>query len=339
MKFFGFCVASVHGLALNSTVIEDVGAMANSQVLVMSKNPPFSISWPFGATEPIIATYENFNYNGFYVKQVCSATLNGRTYLFGGGTSIEDPQRQQVARVRGDMTGLDILSAQLPYPMVEHSCSTVRNKWIMLCGTADTVSGEFSHQCNAFAEDGNNFLWKREPDTNGAHAKSAMVYSSRGYSVIIGGVDGYDSTVVETIQMRQQYSDPQSGAWIQGKALPAPIEEHSAVAFDNGRICVFGGWNDNNFGATKVTYCIREPWILGSSGDNWGRRDELLVARRQHRTILLTSGGHDELFHIGDSGHKAIEKWSGPNEFFDRWTTKATYGDFYGLQVPEAFII
>ena len=66
-----------------------------------------------------------------------------------------------------------------------------------------------SHQCNAFTEDGNNFLWKREPDTNGAHAKSAMVYSSRGYSVIIGGVDGYDSTVVETIQMRQQYSDPQ----------------------------------------------------------------------------------------------------------------------------------
>jgi len=150
MKFFGFCVASVHGLALNSTVIEDVGAMANSQVLVMSKNPPFSISWPFGATEPIIATYENFNYNGFYVKQVCSATLNGRTYLFGGGTSIEDPQRQQVARVRGDMTGLDILSAQLPYPMVEHSCSTVRNKWIMLCGTADTVSGEFRYETNEF---------------------------------------------------------------------------------------------------------------------------------------------------------------------------------------------
>ena len=74
---------------------------------------------------------------------------------------------------------------------------------------------------------------------------------------------------------------------------------------------VFGGWNDNNFGATKVTYCIREPWVLGSSGDNWGRRDELLVARRQHRTVLLTSGGHAELFHIGDSGHKAIEKWSG----------------------------
>lgn len=150
MKFFGFCVASVHGLALNSTVTEDVAAMANSQVLVMSKNPPFSISWPFGATEPIIATYDNFNYNGFYVKQVCSATLNGRTYLFGGGTSIEDPQRQQVARVRGDMTGLDILSAQLPFPMVEHSCSTVRSKWIMLCGTADTVSGEFRYETSEF---------------------------------------------------------------------------------------------------------------------------------------------------------------------------------------------
>ena len=146
MKLLGFCVASVHGLALNSTVTEDVAPLANSQVLVMSKNPPFSISWPFGATEPIIATYDNFNYNGFYVKQVCSATLNGRTYLFGGGTSIEDPQRQQVARVRGDMTGLDILSAQLPFPMVEHSCTAVRSKWIMLCGTADTVSGEFRYE-------------------------------------------------------------------------------------------------------------------------------------------------------------------------------------------------
>ena len=67
----------------------------------------------------------------------------------------------------------------------------------------------FSRQCNAFTEDGNGFLWKREPDTIGAHAKSAMVYSSRGYSVIIGGVDGYDSTVVETIHMREEYSDPQ----------------------------------------------------------------------------------------------------------------------------------
>lgn len=74
---------------------------------------------------------------------------------------------------------------------------------------------------------------------------------------------------------------------------------------------VFGGWNDLNYGSTKITYCIREPWILGTSSDTWGRRDELLIARRQHRTVLLTSGGHTELFHIGDSGHKAIEKWSG----------------------------
>ena len=145
MKLFGFFAASVHGLALNSTITEDVDTMANDKIIVMSKNPPFSISWPFGATEPIIMTYDDFNYNGFFVKQTCSATLNGRTYLFGGGTSIEDPQRQQVARVRGDMTGLDILSAELPFPMVEHSCSTVRNKWIMLCGTADTVSGEFRY--------------------------------------------------------------------------------------------------------------------------------------------------------------------------------------------------
>ena len=145
MKFFGFCVASVHGLALNSTVTatEDVAPMKDPQILVMSKNPPFSISWPFGAPEPIVSTYDNFNYNGFYVKQTCSATLNGHTYLFGGGTSIEDPQRQHVARVRGDMSGLDILSTELPFPMVEHSCAAIRGGWIMLCGTADTVSGEY----------------------------------------------------------------------------------------------------------------------------------------------------------------------------------------------------
>jgi hypothetical protein len=91
------------------------------------------------------------------------ATLNGEMYLFGGGTSIESPQRYGVVKVRSDISGLDWLDVKIPVQMVEHSCATVVDSTVgakvLLCGAADTVSGATSRQCYRWMFVGTNIFF------------------------------------------------------------------------------------------------------------------------------------------------------------------------------------
>jgi len=162
------------------------------------------------------------------------------------------------------------------------------------------------------------------------HAKAAMVYTN-GYAIIIGGTYRYDTDTVEVMLQPNSPDDVRSN-WYTGAELPDALEELSALVFPGGYVCVYGGYSNNDFGSSSRTYCATKPW---ESSSKWLRKDNLLNPRRFHRSIVAGN----QIFHVGDSSHKPIEKWEVETEI-GAWKNKQnTDMDFYGTAGPEIFLL
>ena len=118
-----------------------------------------------------------------------------------------------------------------------------------------------------------------EPTMKEGHAKAVMVYVNH-HAVMIGGTYLYDTNTVEALQQPIGPNDARY-SWKTCADFPDALEEHSAIVFPNGYVCVYGGYSNNDFDTTSRTYCAYEPW---NSANKWTRKDDLLNKRSERIT-------------------------------------------------------